>query len=73
MAEKMKGINYAIMQTKQRITDVINEAGLPPACMLLILGEATSAVAVYAQQYAETEKEEFEKEDSTDKETEEHD
>lgn len=64
MAEKQKGINYAIAETKQKIADVINDSALPPACMLLILNEATSAVALYAQQYAEKEKEEFEKEDS---------
>lgn len=63
MAEKQKGINYAIAETKQKIADVINDSALPPACMLLILNEATSAVALYAQQYTEKEKEEFEKED----------
>ena len=63
MAEKQKGINYAIAETKQKIADVINSSALPPACMLLILNEATNAVALYAQQYTEKEKEEFEKED----------
>lgn len=64
MAEKQKGINYAISETKQKIADVINNSALPPACMLLVLNEATNAVALYAQQYTEKEKEEFEKEDS---------
>lgn len=63
MAEKQKGINYAIAEAKQKIADVINSSALPPACMLLILNEATSAVALYAQQYTEKEKEEFEKTD----------
>lgn len=64
MAEKQKGINYAITEARQKITDVINESALPPACMLLILGEVTNVVSLYAQQYTEKEKEEFEKEDS---------
>lgn len=63
MAEKQKGINYAITEARQKITDVINESALPPACMLLILGEVTNVVSLYAQQYTEKEKEEFEKED----------
>lgn len=63
MAEKQKGINYAIAEARQKITDVINESALPPACMLLILGEVTNAVSLYAHQYAEKEREEFEKED----------
>lgn len=62
MAEKQKGINYAIAETRQKLTEVINESALPPACMLLILGEMTNAVSAYAQQYAQQEKEEFEKE-----------
>lgn len=64
MAEKQKGINYAIAEARQKITDIINESALPPACMLLILNEVTTAVSLYAQQYTEKEKEEFEKEDS---------
>lgn len=64
MAEKQKGINYAITEARQKITDVINESALPPACMLLILGEVTNVVSLYAQQYTAKEKEEFEKEDS---------
>ena len=64
MAEKQKGINYAITEARQKITDVIHESALPPACMLLILGEVTNVVSLYAQQYTEKEKEEFEKEDS---------
>ena len=63
MAEKQKGINYAITEARQKITDVINESALPPACMLLILGEVTNVVSLYAQQYTEKEKEEIEKED----------
>ena len=63
MAEKQKGINYAITEARQKITDVINESALPPACMLLILGEVTNVFSIYAQQYTEKEKEEFEKED----------
>ena len=63
MAKKQKGINYAITEARQKITDVINESALPPACMLLILGEVTNVVSLYAQQYTEKEKEEFEKED----------
>lgn len=63
MAEKQKGINYAIAEARQKITDIINESALPPACMLLILNEVTTAVSLYAQQYTEKEKEEFEKED----------
>lgn len=61
--EKQKGINYAIAEAKQKLTDVINESALPPACMLLILNEVTTAVSLYAQQYAEKEREEFEKTD----------
>lgn len=61
--EKQKGINYAIAETKQKLTDVINESALPPACMLLILNEVTTAVSLYAQQYVEKEREEFEKTD----------
>lgn len=64
MAEKQKGINYAITEARQKITDVINESALPPACMALILNEVSNTVALYAQQYAEKEREEFEKEDS---------
>lgn len=64
MAEKQKGINYAIAEARQKITDIINESALPPACMLLILNEVTTAVSLYAQQYTEKEKEEFEKEDT---------
>lgn len=64
MAEKQKGINYAIAEARQKITDVINESALPPACMLLILGEITNAISMYAQQYAQQEKEEFEKENN---------
>ena len=63
MDKKQKGINYAIAETKQRLTEVINESALPPACMLLILGEISSTVSLYAQQFAALEKEEFEKED----------
>ena len=63
MDKKQKGINYAIAETKQRLTEVINESALPPACMLLILGEISSTVSLYAQQFAAQEKEEFEKED----------
>lgn len=63
MAEKQKGINYAIAEARQKITDIINESALPPACMLLILNEVTTAVSLYAQQYTEKEREEFEKED----------
>ena len=61
MDKKQKGINYAIAEAKQRLTEVINESALPPACMLLILGEISSTVSLYAQQFAAQEKEEFEK------------
>lgn len=64
MAEKQKGINYAIAEARQKIIDVINESALPPACMLLILGEITNAISMYVQQYAQQEKEEFEKENN---------
>lgn len=68
MAEKenkTKGINLAIQETRQNMVAIMNSSGLPPACLMLILGELTSVVSALNEQCVKSESEEFYNEKET--------
>lgn len=52
------GINYQTIKTKEDITNIINNSGLPAINVLLILDSIRSEVANIVNQAIETEKKE---------------
>lgn len=52
------GINYQTIKTKEDITNIINNSGLPAINVLLILDSIRSEVANIVNQSIETEKKE---------------
>ena len=68
MAEKenkTKGINLAIEETRQNMVAIMNSSGLPPACLLLILGEMNSVVSSLYEQCIKNETEAFYREEES--------
>lgn len=56
---KTKGINLAINETREGLVSILNSSGLPPACLMLILGEMTSMLSALNEQCVKKEAEEF--------------
>ena len=67
---KAKGINLAIQETRQLIAETVNSSGLPPACLMLILGEFVAAVASLNEQCIRKESEDYYKTEKEETDTE---
>lgn len=59
------GINYQTIKTKEDITNIINNSGLPAINVLFVLDSIRSEVANIVNQSIEKEKEESTKEECT--------